>query len=52
MLASGRVKPVIYEEVFPLEDVAKGLDAIAARRTWGKPVVRIRKEDDSRMAKL
>jgi NADPH2:quinone reductase len=42
--AAGQIKPVVYREVFPLESVAKGLDAIASRQTWGKPVVRI-KED-------
>jgi NADPH:quinone reductase-like Zn-dependent oxidoreductase len=52
LIASGRVKPIIYEEIFPLDKVGQGLDAISARRTWGKPVLRIKEEQHSTVAKL
>jgi len=50
LFLSGRVKPVIYTEVFPLEDLPKGLCALERRETWGKAVVRIK--DEKRGAKL
>ncbi|KZT26753.1 alcohol dehydrogenase [Neolentinus lepideus HHB14362 ss-1] len=50
LLSSGRVKPVVYSEVFPFERLPDGLVAIEKRQTWGKAVVRIR--DESVMARL
>ncbi|TDL26269.1 alcohol dehydrogenase [Rickenella mellea] len=47
LFESDRVKPVTYSEVFPLENLAAGLDAIEKRKTWGKAIVRIREEDGS-----
>lgn len=52
LLASSRVKPVIYPTVFPLEKVSEGLMAIEQRKTWGKVVVRVRDGDRSQKAKL
>ena len=45
LFASGRVKPVIFPEVYPLERVADGLAALERRETWGKAVVRVKVED-------
>ena len=44
MFASGKVRPVVYSEVWPLECAADGLAALEQRKTWGKAVVRIREE--------
>jgi len=52
LFASGRVKPVVYTEVWPLESTADGLAALEKRKTWGKAVVRIRQDDGSVRAKL
>lgn len=46
------MKPVVYEEIFRLEDVVKGLDAIAARRTWGKPILKVKDENVTDKARL
>lgn len=45
LFASGKVAPVVYSEVWPLERAADGLAALEKRQTWGKAVVRIREED-------
>lgn len=52
LLSSGRVKPVVYTTIFPLGDLAKGLDALAKRQTWGKVIVRIKAEENVKGAKL
>ncbi|KAH9935553.1 uncharacterized protein B0H18DRAFT_1174277 [Fomitopsis serialis] len=52
LLSSGRVKPVVYTEVFPLERLADGLHLLEQRKTWGKVVVRIRDEKSGERAKL
>ncbi|KAF9650899.1 alcohol dehydrogenase [Thelephora ganbajun] len=44
MLQSGKVTPVIFPEVYPLERLADGLVALENRKTWGKAIVRIRDE--------
>lgn len=44
MLQSGKVTPVIYPQVYPLERLAEGLVALEKRETWGKVVVRVRGE--------
>lgn len=50
MFATGRVKPVIFSEVYKLDRVVDGLAAIETRQTWGKAVVRVR--DEVEQAKL
>jgi len=45
LIESGKLKPVVYSEVWPLERVADGLAALEERKTWGKVVVRVRKDD-------
>lgn len=52
LLASGRVKPVIYDRIFSLKEVTIGLDALEKRETWGKVIVRIKDEEQSVVAKL
>ncbi|KAF9566754.1 alcohol dehydrogenase [Agrocybe pediades] len=44
MIGSGRVKPVIFSEVYKLDRIVDGLAAIETRKTWGKAVVRVREE--------
>lgn len=43
---SGRVKPNVFEHVWPLEELANGLEALEKRRTWGKVIVRVRNDDE------
>jgi hypothetical protein len=44
MMASGRIKPVVFSDVYPLEKIKDGLAALEARKTWGKAVVRVKEE--------
>ena len=44
LLQSGRVTPVVYSEVYPLEHLAEGLVGLETRKTWGKVVVRVKDE--------
>ncbi|KAG9006365.1 hypothetical protein FRB94_000829 [Tulasnella sp. JGI-2019a] len=46
----GKVKPIIYSEVYEPDALAKGLKDIAERKTWGKAVMRI--QDPEPTAKL
>jgi NADPH2:quinone reductase len=52
LLASGRVRPVVYERVYTLETLVQGLDDLEKRRTWGKAIVRVRDAEDREKAKL
>ena len=52
LFSSGRIQPVVYTEVFPLERLAEGLGALEKRKTWGKVIVRIRDEKSGTKAKL
>ncbi|KAH7909327.1 hypothetical protein BJ138DRAFT_1155526 [Hygrophoropsis aurantiaca] len=52
LLASGRVKPVIYSKIYSLEEVVGGLHALQKRETWGKAIVRIKDDDHKALAKL
>ncbi|KAG1732221.1 uncharacterized protein EDB91DRAFT_1152222 [Suillus paluster] len=52
LFASGRVKPIIYDKIFSLDEVTVGLDALERRQTWGKAIVRIKDEKQSVVAKL
>ncbi|KAJ6593932.1 alcohol dehydrogenase [Mycena capillaripes] len=52
LLTSGRVSPpVVYKEIYPLENLADGLRALENRQTWGKAVVKIMEESAAK-AKL
>jgi len=51
MLESGKVTPIIYPEVYPLERLSEGLAALENRKTWGKVVVRV-KDEPAPTAKL
>jgi NADPH:quinone reductase-like Zn-dependent oxidoreductase len=44
LFSSGRIKPVIYTEVYPLEKLSDGLAALERRGTWGKAIIRIKDE--------
>lgn len=44
LFSSGRVKPVIYSRIYPLEKAMEGLLALERRETWGKVIVRLRDE--------
>ncbi|KAJ2925132.1 hypothetical protein H1R20_g11980, partial [Candolleomyces eurysporus] len=52
MFASGTVQPVTYTETWPLEKLSEGLGALERRETWGKAVIRVREENEGRVAKL
>jgi NADPH2:quinone reductase len=45
LIESGKLKAVVYSEVWPLERVADGLAALEKRKTWGKAIVRVRGDD-------
>lgn len=45
LFSSGRVKPIIYSRVYPLEKAVEGLLALERRETWGKVIVRVRGEN-------
>jgi NADPH2:quinone reductase len=45
LIESGKLRPVVYSEIWPLERVADGLVALEKRKTWGKAVVRVREDD-------
>jgi NADPH2:quinone reductase len=42
LFASGKLKPILFTGEYTLDTVAKGLDDLEHRRTWGKAVVRVR----------
>jgi len=52
LFASGRIKPIIYDKVFSLDEVTVGLDALERRQTWGKVIVRVKNEEQRIVAKL
>jgi NADPH2:quinone reductase len=45
MLTKNRVKPVVYDRVYTLENLIAGLGELEQRKTWGKAIVRIRDAD-------
>ncbi|GLB37042.1 putative zinc-binding dehydrogenase [Lyophyllum shimeji] len=49
LFSSGKVKPVTYTQVFPLEKLSDGLAAIERRETWGKAIVRVRDETNAKL---
>ena len=42
LLASGKLRPILFTGEYTLDTLAKGLDDLEHRRTWGKAVVRVR----------
>ncbi|KAJ7095658.1 alcohol dehydrogenase [Mycena epipterygia] len=52
LLTSGRVSPVVYKEIYPLERLADGLRRLEDRQTWGKVVVKVKEEVRVEKAKL
>jgi NADPH2:quinone reductase len=46
LVRQGRLRPVIYDKLYDgLEALPEGLRALSARETWGKAVLRVKKED-------
>lgn len=52
LFASGRIKPIMYDKIFSLDEVTVGLDALERRQTWGKVIVRIKDEKQMIVTKL
>lgn len=52
LFASGRIKPIIYDKIFSLDEVTVGLDALERRQTWGKAIVRVKDEKQIVQTKL
>lgn len=46
LFSSGRAKPIVYPETFPLERLADGLIALEKRKTWGKVIVHVREPEN------
>ncbi|KAF8070122.1 alcohol dehydrogenase [Lyophyllum atratum] len=49
LFSSGKVKPVTYNQIYPLEQVSKGLAALERRETWGKAIIRIQEENSAKL---
>jgi len=52
LLSSGKITPVVYPGIQPLERIGDALVALESRKTWGKAVVRVKDEDRKASAKL
>lgn len=50
LIAQGKLQPTVYEKVYEgIGGVPGGLDDIEGRKTWGKAVVRIRREEKGKL---
>ncbi|EJT51972.1 hypothetical protein A1Q1_06778 [Trichosporon asahii var. asahii CBS 2479] len=50
LIAKGKLNPTVYEKVYEgIGGVVEGLSDIEGRKTWGKAVVRIRREDKGKL---
>ncbi len=45
LVSSGRAKPIVYPETFPLARHADGLAALEKRKSWGKVIVHVREPE-------
>lgn len=45
LLGAGRVRPVVYDQVYTLDTLIEGLKDLEERKTWGKAIVRVRNEN-------
>jgi NADPH2:quinone reductase len=45
LLGAGRVRPVVYNQVYTLENLIQGLKDLEDRKTWGKAIVQVRSEN-------
>lgn len=52
LLSSGRVKPTMFSQIYPLERVIDALATLEQRKTWGKVIIQVKKEDTNQKAKL
>lgn len=47
LLSSASISPIIYEPVYEgLEQTSHALLDLEARKTWGKAIIRVRREDE------
>lgn len=45
LFESGKLVPAVFDKVYDgLEEISFGLDDLEKRRTWGKAVVRVKKD--------
>ena len=50
LLEEGKINPVVYQPIFEgLESTPKALNALASRKTYGKVVVRVAKDNKSKL---
>ncbi|KIK67400.1 hypothetical protein GYMLUDRAFT_37514 [Collybiopsis luxurians FD-317 M1] len=49
LFSSGRVKPVVYPEIYPLDRLSEGLTALENRKTYGKVAVTIKNDKDAKL---
>ncbi|EJD51076.1 hypothetical protein AURDEDRAFT_182332 [Auricularia subglabra TFB-10046 SS5] len=48
LVKAGKISPTVYEEIFEgLESVPAGIEAVTKRKTYGKAIVRLRKDAES-----
>jgi NADPH:quinone reductase len=47
LLSSGKVSPVVWNKIYPFEQLTDGLVALEQRKTWGKAVVHVRDSDET-----
>jgi NADPH2:quinone reductase len=53
LFSERKLVPAVFDKVYDgLEEVARGLDDLEKRRTWGKAVVRVRDTKGNEDAKL
>jgi len=45
LMETGKVTPIVYDRVYPLEELPRALDALEKRETYGKAVIRVREEE-------
>ncbi|KAG8886052.1 hypothetical protein FRB97_007928 [Tulasnella sp. 331] len=50
LYADGKIKPIIYTEVYKHDALAKGLKDLVERKTWGKAVMRVRDSDEGKVS--
>lgn len=44
MFGSGKLRPVIYHEIYSLDRLVDGLEALAKRKSYGKVILHIKDE--------
>ncbi|KAJ3724513.1 hypothetical protein C8R42DRAFT_662051 [Lentinula raphanica] len=49
LFSSGKAKPVVYSEVYSLDTLSQGLTALEKRKTYGKVIVNIKKNNGAKL---